>query len=159
MNSKFKIVGSSLGALALLTPAVAAALPVDAQAQEAADVVATAAEGTQSATQIFEVQGTFSYDQSTTTATQAIVEVFNKAATTLCAALPQYAVDAQGRILCIKSPGLTLSATVDELAENASEESYIIGCACSSNIAGGGAIMNAEVSGVSVASVAARAQA
>lgn len=52
--------------------------------------------------------------------------------------------------------GSTIEATVEDLASEDGAASYTVGCACSSNVAGGGAIVNADVSGVSLASVAQR---
>lgn len=46
-------------------------------------------------------------------------------------------------------------ATVEELAEQTDVENLVVGCACSSNVPGGGAIVNAEVSGIPIAAVAA----
>lgn len=159
MNSKLKAAGSTVGAIALLTPAMAAALPIEAQAIDAPECSVQAVEATAAQeTSTISVQGSFSYDQNVTTSTQAVVNVFNKAAASLCAALPQYAVDAQGRAICVKSPNTALVATVDELSEG-DTVTYTMGCACASNGPGGGAVMNAEVSGVSLASVAQKANA
>ncbi|WP_304426157.1 hypothetical protein [uncultured Adlercreutzia sp.] len=160
MDSKVKIAGATVSAMALVGSAVGVAVPALAQepvgceaAIVAADTQAAAAEGAVA------VEGVFSFSQAATTPTQGIVEVFNKAATTLCAALPQYDVDAQGRAVCVKSPNTAFVATVDEMGAEDAAESYIIGCACATNGPGGGAIMNAEVEGVSLAAVAAMAQA
>ena len=154
MNSKIKLVGSTVGAIALLTPAVAAAVPVETQIVGVpAAVAATCETEAATATAAMPVEGVFSYDQGIVTSTQAIAEVFNKAAASLCTSLPQYEADAQGRVLCVKSPGVSLSATVENMAEDGAE-SYVIGCACASNGPGGGAIMNAEVSGVSLEAIA-----
>lgn len=106
---------------------------------------------------IKEVRGAFAFDQTTTVATASIVEVFNKAAATLCSAMPQYAMDAQGRPVCVKSPNTSFTATVDELSDEEGAQSYIIGCACATNAPGGGAIVNADVQGVPFASIVARA--
>ncbi|MEC4273641.1 hypothetical protein VJ923_10765 [Adlercreutzia sp. R25] len=159
MNSKIKLVGSAVGAMALLTPAVAAALPVEAQAVDVSAVVAPATDMETAAPAAVPVQGTFSYDQNATTSTQAIAEVFNKAATALCAGLPQYEVDAQGRAICVKSPGAAFSATVEDMVGEEGASNYVIGCSCASNGPGGGAVMNADVSGVTLAALAAMAQA
>ena len=48
-----------------------------------------------------------------------------------------------------------VTATIGEMTEEGAVSS-IIGCACSSNQPGGGAIANAEVSGVPLASIAAK---
>ena len=41
-------------------------------------------------------------------------------------------------------------ATVDELAGEEEATSYVMACSCATNVAGGGAIANAEVEGVSL---------
>ena len=53
----------------------------------------------------------------------------------------------------------TMEATVAEMAEAEGADSYVLGCSCASNAPGGGAIANAEVSGVSLASLMAMAAA
>ena len=52
-----------------------------------------------------------------------------------------------------------MEATVAEMAEEEGADSYVLGCSCASNAPGGGAIANAEVSGVSLASLMAMAAA
>lgn len=160
MNSKIKIVGSTVSAMALVGSAVGMAAPALAQ-EPASCEAAIAVADTQAVTAkaAVAVEGVFRFDQASTTPTQGIVEVFNKAATSLCAALPQYDVDAQGRAVCVKSPNMAFVATVGEMGAEDAAESYVIGCACATNGPGGGAIMNAEVKGVSMAAVAAMAQA
>ena len=66
--------------------------------------------------------------------------VFCKAAATLCASLPTYGCEA------VKAA----AATVDELAGEEEATSYVMACSCATNVAGGGAIANAEVEGVSL---------
>ena len=45
-------------------------------------------------------------------------------------------------------------ATVDEMAEGKGAKTLVMACACASNVPGGGAIANAEVSGVSLEAIA-----
>lgn len=98
------------------------------------------------------VEGTFSYSQDAVTDNATITNVFKKAMATLCTGLPQYAAQ-EVHSMVIKGSS-TMEATVEEMAAEEGTTSYTVGCACSSNVAGGGAIVNADVSGVSLASVA-----
>ena len=120
--------------------------------------VAAAAEGVQAgasgATQARAVEGEFAFDQAALTPTADISAVFAKAATALCAGLPDYALTcACGAPIMVVGPdGATMQATVADLADGA-EGSLVMGCSCATNAAGGGAIVNAQVSGASLASV------
>lgn len=121
-------------------------------------VAAAAAEGAQAgaigAVQVRAVEGDFAFDQVALTPTAGISAVFAKAATALCAGLPDYALTcACGAPIMVAGPdGVVMQATVADLADGA-EGSLVMGCACATNAAGGGAIMNAQVSGASLASV------
>ena len=80
--------------------------------------------------------------------------MFAKAAATLC----QTTADGYGvytaQAIKVSVAGLpTMEATVAEMAEEEGADSYVLGCSCASNAPGGGAIANAEVSGVSLASL------
>lgn len=100
MNSKIKLVGSTLGAVALLAPAAAAALPLEAQATDSPAAVVSV-EQAAAIPGVSSVQGVFTYDQDAVVSTRAIAEVFHRAAAALCTGLPQYEVDGQGgRRLC-----------------------------------------------------------
>lgn len=103
------------------------------------------------------VQGTFSYDQGATSSNQTISDMFRKAAAVLCTAMPQYGIDAVNAITVTGPDGASFAATVDEMATDEDATAYTIACACASNVAGGGAIINADVVGVSLASLAAMA--
>ena len=158
MSTTAKTLGATVGSATLLGVAMMAAAPMPFVPNEAYGLEEASHEATTCAPEsIKEVRGTFVFDQTTTVATASIVEVFNKAAATLCSAMPQYAVDAQGRPVCVKSPNTSFTATIDELSDEEGVQSYIIGCACATNAPGGGAIINADVQGVSLASIAARA--
>ena len=88
------------------------------------------------------------------TSNETIASVFAKAAATLC----QTTADGYGvytaQAIKVSVAGLpTMEATVAEMAEEEGADSYVLGCSCASNAPGGGAIANAEVSGVSLASL------
>ncbi|MEG0324643.1 MAG: hypothetical protein RR619_11655, partial [Raoultibacter sp.] len=88
-----------------------------------------------------EAAGTFSYSQEALSSNASISEVFLKAASTLCSALPQYdTVNASPEIRVDGDVDESFTATVDEMANSEGTEKYIMACACASNVAGGGAI-------------------
>ena len=82
--------------------------------------------------------------------------VFCKAAATLCASLPTYGCEAvkaaavKAAAVTVAGPNASFTATVDELADEEEATSYVMACSCATNVAGGGAIANAEVEGVSL---------
>ena len=136
MNKAAKTIGATVGSATLLGAAMMAAAPMPFVSNEDYGLEEASLETTSAVTEsIKEVRGAFAFDQTTTVATASIVEVFNKAAATLCSA----------------------TATVDELSDEEGAQSYIIGCACATNAPGGGAIVNADVQGVPFASIVARA--
>ena len=125
--------------------AVAYAAPVDAAAAPAKAGIAN-------------VKGDFGYTQKAVTSTADIAGVFSKAAAVLCTGLPDYAVAAAGQPLAITG-GTQVQATVADLQADEAAQSVLMACACASNPVGGGAVANADVSGVTIATVAALVQA
>lgn len=106
------------------------------------------------------VRGELTYTQDAITSNSDISRVFVKAATSLCASLPEYAVSqaASIRDIAVSTPeGTVVYGNVQEAAGEAEEVAKILGCSCASNVAGGGAVANAEVSGVSLETLAAAA--
>ena len=108
--STAKASGAVFGAIALAGMGVASVTPYagDAVAAPVADEAASpllarqaaASAGVQS---VSNVEGSFSYDQGSLSSTSYIAEVFNKAAASLCASLPDYGI-VQG------SPRVTVDA-------------------------------------------------
>lgn len=154
MKMSGKTAVSAVSALALTSmgmaalPAMAVAAP-DATAPTVAAEAVAAAEGTQARP----VQGTFSFTQDTVSGNDYIRDTFVKAATAVCASMPEY--QAEGSIE-VTGCGYCFTATAEDFAageDNAAPR--IMGCACASNGAGGGAMASAEVSGATVASIAA----
>lgn len=171
---KLKAASTMMGAAMIMGGAMAA-LPAEAVAQGVPDAPDAAAaafaqdaaelglEGAAAAssTSVREVQGEFSYDQATVTSNEAIANVFQKAAATLCQTMPEYGVTVAKEgmgIIEVSGPDGSFSATVDELADG-EDFGAIMGCACATNAPGGGAIANAEVEGVALATIAALMQA
>jgi hypothetical protein len=106
------------------------------------------------------VRGTFTFSQDVTTPNEQIRAAFQKAAASLCDALPTYAaVDADSWSLSVggdaaKTPYIS---TLGQIKGESGTQVKLMTCSCTSNAAGGGAIANAYVTGVSIAELAAKA--
>lgn len=134
--------GAGVAQAATIEPAAAA--PTSATTLAAADVADTEAPARA-------VEGTFSYTQDALSSNAEISGVFCKAAATLCASLPTYSCEAvKAAAVTVAGPNASFTATVDELAGEEEATSYVMACSCATNVAGGGAIANAEVEGVSL---------
>ena len=100
------------------------------------------------------INGSFSYSQAVVSSNESIANVFSKAAASLCISLPAYAASMTPGVSVNFGPaGEHFSASIGEMADESDADTMLMGCACVGNTAGGGAIMNANVSGVSVASL------
>lgn len=157
--TKTKTIGAAASSLLLLSSAALAAAPavMDITADAApAGAVEQAAEAKAAETAgVQEVVGQFSYDQGVVTSNETIASVFAKAAATLCQATADgYGIYTAEAIKVSVAGVPAMEATVAEMAEEEGADSYMIGCSCASNLPGGGAIANAEVSGISLASLA-----
>lgn len=97
------------------------------------------------------VEGEFSFTQEKVTG----MGVFAKAAAAACASLPEYAVDCTCWTIALASGDTQLISSVKEMMADGEVGTHIMGCSCASNSPAGGAVANAEVSGVSLESVAA----
>lgn len=130
-------------------------------AQPVADDVANAAAEENGATAqesalmtVSQVNGTFSYDQNVLSSNEDITNIFNKAAASMCSTGTSYGVSGEQQPISISGlVGNTISATVDDMASSAGAVAYTLACACATNIAGGGAMANALVEGVSFESI------
>ena len=128
--------GAGVAQAATIEPAAAA--PASATTLAAADVADTEAPARA-------VEGTFSYTQDAVSSNAEISGVFCKAAATLCASLPTYGCEAvKAAAVTVAGPNASFTATVDELAGEEEATSYVMACSCATNVAGGGAISNAE---------------
>ena len=145
-SQTIKTLGGVMSAVALISggAGVAQAATVDSAAPAPAMPVVTAASDSAApdAPGARTVEGSFSYDQDAVSSNAEISGVFCKAAATLCASLPTY--------VTVAGPNASFTATVDELAGEEGAASYVMACSCATNVAGGGAIANAEVEGVSL---------
>ena len=154
-SQTIKTLGGVMSAVALISggAGVTQAATVDSAAPAPAMPVVTAASDSAApeAPGARTVEGSFSYDQDAVTANAEISGVFCKAAATLCASLPTYGCEtAKAAAITVAGPGASFTATADELAGEEGAASYVMACSCATNVAGGGAIANAEVEGVSL---------
>ena len=161
MRRTAALVGSAMlasaGAFAAI-PGVAAAeetpCPADAVAESGE---ATVAEG--SGAKAATVGGAFSFTQDRVTDGSVLSGMFAKAANALCQTLPRYCVSCGGLIQVTGPNGAAFSAAANDLAGDDGAAGGIMACACASNVAGGGAVANADVTGASIATIAALAAA
>ena len=137
------------GAAAVAAPAVAAPVADNAAVAAADSVAAATAAGKSVASPI---DGAFLFSQEMTTTNDVVRAVFTKASAVLCSSLPQYSVAASGEPVLVTGPDGSVLGTVDELAAD-EESTVLVGCACASNTAGGGAIANVGVSGTTLAAL------
>lgn len=164
MNTKMRTWGAVASAMLLATgsatafaaPGEAAELQTGAEAAQEAQI--PSALGHAGTVQRQNVEGVFSFDQAVTTTNDDIARFFARAASALCGDMPEYSASSLQRTITFRMRDKMMDAYVADLAEGASD-SRTIGCACSSNASGGGAIANAEASGVSVGAALAAVQA
>lgn len=158
MNTTAKTIGAVVGSVALLGSAAVAVLPVvmetGSSAPEAATEITQNTSGYSDLVKVSDVQGEFAFDQNKVTPNADIAGVFNKAASALCASLPNYNVATADKTIHVGGDvSNEFTATIDEMADSKGSQSYIMACACASNMPGGGAIANAEVEGVALDTV------
>ncbi|WP_139651320.1 hypothetical protein [Raoultibacter phocaeensis] len=157
-----KKAGAVVGVVALASAGIAGAMPALASENPAAipavQTTEAAVSGDAAAKGVANVQGTFGFDQATVSSNAGITQVFAKASAMLCNGLPNYGMMTMAQSIMVSGDVDTaFAATVSEMAEKTEAKSLLMACACASNIPGGGAIVNAEVSGVTLESLAAMA--
>ena len=145
-----KTIGGVMSAVALISGGAGVAQAATIEPAAAAPALA-AADAADTEAPARAVEGTFSYTQDAVSSNAEIGGVFCKAAATLCASLPTYGCEAvKAAAVTVAGPNASFTATVDELAGEEEATSYVMACSCATNVAGGGAIANAEVEGVSL---------
>lgn len=102
------------------------------------------------------VEGAFGFSQDATTSNSEVASVFRLASKMLCASMPEYGTSVSAGEIAVGGSAASSSyvGTVSDIADERGTTSYNVGCACSTNMAGGGAIANVGASGVSLESVA-----
>jgi len=161
MKKTAAVAGVITGAM-VLTGASAAALAAAPEATVAPVEAAAAqeAEAFSPFVRVANVQGTFAASQDVLSTVDEIAGMFRKASAAMCASLPNYDVTAvQAPIAVTGDVENPFDATVTQMVEEQGGQSYILACACASNVPGGGAIANAQVEGISLAAIAAVARA
>lgn len=152
-------------AMAVTGPAAMIVSPLTALADDSApsayEVPAVGHIVTGSATMIPSVQGEFTFDQGVVTDNERIKTVFQKAATALCQKRPLYIAEADESWDIVVGGDVRhgFEATISEMQKAQEESSMLLSCACATNGAGGSAMINAVVSGISIADVATLANA
>ncbi|WP_282191618.1 molybdopterin-dependent oxidoreductase [Adlercreutzia caecimuris] len=159
MNEATKKIAGTAGSLILLTSmgAGAAVAFADEAAPAPAAPEAAQAEGTLELSQATQavVEGDFSFTQEAVSSNEAIAKAM-RASAYLCAnrAFEGEAFEgdvSQWPIAVGGDVERAFVATVEELQADPDAQRAILGCSCSGNPADGGASVNAEVTGVSVA--------
>lgn len=161
-----KVVGAT-AALTMLVPGFAMAATADAAPGDvtwttvpasAATADRAAADG--AAVAVPNVQGQFSFEQSTVTPNWQIAEVFQKGAATFCGSETELTVTAPEDWTISVSGDVAnpYTATLGEITADEGPQMTLMGCSCAANPAGGRAIINAEVTGVPLAEIIYRAQ-
>lgn len=146
-----KTIGGVMSAVALISGGAGVAQAATIEPAAAAPAAATTLAAADTEAPARAVEGTFSYTQDAVSSNAEIGGVFCKAAATLCASLPTYGCEAvKAAAVTVTGPNASFTATVDELAGEEEATSYVMACSCATNVAGGGAIANAEVEGVSL---------
>ena len=145
--SLLMVAGAGAGvAGAVVAPDTAQAVAVQREANQVASGQARAC--------AVQIAGEFAFSQAAVTPNATISEVFAKAAATLCASMPAYSDACACQALLVSAPGAFSEATVGQLSAGAESSSYTLACACATNAPGGGAVANADVSGLSLAGLA-----
>lgn len=151
-----KKAGAVIGAIALTSVGVAGVVPALAETNDAplAATQVTETKSVDAGVSADAAQGSFSFDQNVMSSRQGIVEVFTKSSMALCNALPTYGVTMLAQTIAVSADAdPVLKATVAEMVEEAGTGAMVMACACASNLPGGGAIVNTEVSGATLKAI------
>lgn len=154
--SRMHIVGA-LAASTLLTGATAAvAASAGDVAPDRQPLAVQSQEHGAPLVKVANVAGSFAFLQDGTTSNGHIREVFQKASASLCNVLPAYASPAADRwtLDIAGDVGRPFSGTMQELAEEAGEATFVLACSCTANPVGGAAIAQAEIRGVPLSGIA-----
>lgn len=167
MEQNLKKAGLAATALIVMgSSASIAAMPAFAQADNATAQAAAASESSALLNQstyvsVPNVQGEFSYDQTTTMSNERIANVFRKASSIVCGAknYQSNATAGNWEITVAGDVDAGFTATLDDIKKSNAATKKVMTCACSNNLAGGGAIATANVEGASIKALMAQAKA
>ena len=154
--SKTKAAGAILGSVALASSALVIAAPAVAatgsSVAEAAIVETNQSVAAGTAAQPARAEGSFSYTQSAVTPATDIKDVFCKAASALCSSLPDYGIQ-NAQAIMVSNGGQTTQLAIADTQDDEGYGSYTLACSCATNAPGGGAVANADVSGMKLAAI------
>lgn len=162
--SKAQKAGAALGAVVLASSAMAVA-PVIVNGANTAEVQGVETPAPEASETIdvrtpVPVKGEFAYAQDKVTDTSTLANVFSRAAATLCQTLPEYvAPDGDFEVTSNNMSSSYLEWIKSAGKKSAEASTQLLACVCASNLPGGGAAANVEVSGVTVESIAQEARA
>lgn len=158
-NNAPRVMGAVMGTVALVSSGVSFASGVALAQPASDDRPAAAQEQVQNQASLAPVQmdkaeGRFSYTQDVVTPNSTIASVFMTAATSVCASMPQYVASEMGCDISVSAPSGSYVGSVADMSAEEGAAALMMACSCASNVAGGGAIANADVSGVTLETVA-----
>ena len=151
MKKETRVIGSlAMSGLMLAGGAAAVGVPMAEAATADQAFVAQTIDAEQSgANEVREVKGEFSFDQNRISETDSIRGMFMAAVNALCSPTVDNAAVAEAKPISVYVGQIeTMHALVSEMSAESEMSPYSMGCACASNVAGGGAIVNADVQGV-----------
>ena len=150
--TKNQVIGAAACSVMLVGTGAAVAAPaIVASAQQSVDVAQVCKNFDSIVVNIASVEGSFGFTQDAITPVEKIREAFVKSAARLCAVTPA-AVEAAGQATVSTDDTFM---TLAEATKATEEGTFVLACACSSNLAGGNIVANAEVKGVPVAQIVA----
>ena len=151
MSKKATVAGSILSAGMLVVGGVSAYSALAPTVGTNASSSQAAQATTSNQTEVANADGEFTYSQDAVSTNDSISGIFNNATAALCNSASDYD---EGVPTTVNGSSMTVS----DVSSTNDTTSYTSSCACASNQANGGAIMNAQVSGTSIADIAASVQ-
>lgn len=151
MNNKATVAGSILSAGMLVVGGVAAYSALMPTVESNAQASQSAQATTSSQTEVANADGAFTYSQDAVSTNESISSTFSNATAAQCNSAPDYDES-------VPTTVNGSSMTVSDVSSANDVTSLTSSCACASNQANGGAIMNAQVSGTSIADIVSSAQ-
>lgn len=137
------------GLLLAGTVGVASVAPADAVAAVQPDLQEVTNQQSAPTTGVVSVEkvaGQFSYTQDAITSNEKIASTFNTAVASLCSTVSQHVADENWSVNVNGT-----QYTASDIKDSTKAKTKVIGCACSANPAGGGAVANVRATGVPIA--------
>lgn len=147
------------GTMAAAAPIIAASAQAPVTAVEAPatiDEVSASANNGSSFVRIANAHGVFAFVQDKLSSNEAIANVFTEAARLLCGSPADDLIGTEPLPIAVSAGDQQFVASTQDM-EGDAPDTRILACSCAANLPGGGAIVNARVSGVSIEAIAATA--